>query len=126
MANLSRITPYDDRHRIDGTNNLTGAYTITSGGDNSEDLITTIGGGESSYFTSNRMVDRQLEQKEEIIEQLKDKIELLENERDNKWKRQVEELEEENTELTTKNKKWISKYEAEIEKNKAKFNDLHK
>lgn len=25
-----------------------------------------------------------------------------------------------------KNKKWISKYEDEIEKNKAKFNDLHK
>jgi len=28
--------------------------------------------------------------------------------------------------LVAKNKKWINKYEEEIEKNKAKFNDLHK
>ena len=40
--------------------------------------------------------------------------------------RQVEELEEDKLELAAKNKKWIAKYEDEIEKNKAKFNDLHK
>ena len=68
----------------------------------------------------------QLEQKEDLIEQLKAQIELLESERDNKWKRQIEELEEDKTDLAAKNKKWISKYEEEIEKNKAKFTDLHK
>jgi len=35
-------------------------------------------------------------------------------------------LEEDKLELVAKNKKWIAKYEDEIEKNKAKFNDLHK
>lgn len=68
----------------------------------------------------------QLEQKDDVIEQLKAQVELLESERDNKWKRQVEELEEDKVELAAKNKKWIAKYEEEIEKNKAKFNDLHK
>ena len=67
----------------------------------------------------------QLEQKEDLIEQLKGQIELLESERDNKWKRQIEELEEDKADLAAKNKKWISKYEEEIEKNKAKFTDLH-
>ena len=100
-------------------------YTI-SGGDNSEDLITTIGGNESSFITNKRLVNMQLEQKDDAIEQLKAQIELLESERDNKWKRQVEELEEDKAELAAKNKKWIAKYEDEIEKNKAKFNDLHK
>lgn len=68
----------------------------------------------------------QLDQKEDEISQLKAQIELLEAERDNKWMRQVEELEEEKDELAAKNKKWITKYEEEIEKNKSKFNDLHK
>ena len=35
-------------------------------------------------------------------------------------------MEEDKLELVAKNKKWIAKYEDEIEKNKAKFNDLHK
>jgi len=61
-----------------------------------------------------------------LIEQLKAQIELLESERDNKWKKQAEELEEDKLELIAKNKKWINKYEEEIEKNKAKFNELHK
>lgn len=68
----------------------------------------------------------QMEEKDDEIEQLKSTIELLENERDNKWKRQVQELEDDKVELVTKNKKWISRYEEEIEKNKTKFNDLHK
>lgn len=37
----------------------------------------------------------------------------------------MEELEDENKQLVQKNKKWISKYEEEIEKNKDKFNALH-
>lgn len=53
-------------------------------------------------------------------------VELLESERDNKWKKQVEELEDDKVALAAKNKKWINKYEEEIEKNKAKFDDLHK
>ena len=97
-----------------------------SGGDNSVDLLTTIDGNDSSYFANKKFINMQLEQKDDIIEQHKAQIELLENERDNKWKRQVEELEEEKQELEAKNKKWIAKYEDEIEKNKAKFNELHK
>ena len=88
--------------------------------------MTTIDGDQSSYFTSKRHHNMQLEQKDDVIEQLKAQIELLESERDNKWKRQVEELEEDKSELAVKNKKWIAKYEEEIEKNKAKFNDLHR
>ena len=38
----------------------------------------------------------------------------------------MEELEEDKVELAVKNKKWIAKYEEEIEKNKTKFIDLHK
>ena len=41
----------------------------------------------------------QLEQKDDVIEQLKAQVELLESERDNKWKKQVEELEEDKLEL---------------------------
>ena len=89
--------------------------------------MTTIDGDQSSFYTVKRFQQNvQLEQKEDLIEQLKAQIELLESERDNKWKRQIEELEEDKTELAAKNKKWISKYEEEIEKNKAKFTDLHK
>jgi len=97
-----------------------------SAGDNSVDLLTTIDGNDSSYFQSKRFHNIQLEQKEDLIEQLKAQIELLESERDNKWKKQAEELEEDKLELIAKNKKWINKYEEEIEKNKAKFNELHK
>lgn len=71
-------------------------------------------------------INEQLEQKEDIIEQLKAQIELLESERDNKWKRQVEDLEEDKLQLVAKSKKWIAKYEDEIEKNKVKFTELHK
>lgn len=52
--------------------NMTGMYNYS--GDNSEDLITTIGGNESSFITNNnnkRMVNMQLEQKDDTIEQLK-------------------------------------------------------
>ena len=56
---------------------------------------------------------------------MKAQIELLESERDNKWIRQVEELEEEKLELETKNKKWIAKYDEKIGSYKTKFDDLH-
>ena len=77
-------------------------------------------------FTSKRMHSMALEQKDDVIEQLKAQVELLESERDNKWRRQVEELEEDRLELAAKNKKWIAKYEEEIERSKNTFNDLHK
>ena len=66
---------------------------MTSVNDISGDLLTTINGEQSSYFTTRR--DQVLEQKDDQIEQLKAQIELLESERDTKWKTQVEELEEE-------------------------------
>ena len=114
-----------DKSRI-GLMNTSTPYSGI-GGENSEDLLTTLDGGDqSSYFTTKRFHSMQLEQKDDVIEQLKAQVELLESERDNKWKRQVEELEEDKVELAAKNKKWIAKYEEEIEKNKAKFNDLHK
>ena len=86
-------------------------------------MLTTID-GDTSYFTSKRYHNMQLEQKDDVIEQLKAQIELLESERDNKWKKQVEELEEDKLELAAKNKKWIAKYEEEIERNKTKFSEL--
>jgi ABC-type Fe3+-hydroxamate transport system substrate-binding protein len=100
-------------------------YNMTGSGNNSDDLITTID-GDTSYFTSKRFHNMQIEQKDDVIEQLKAQVELLESERDNKWKKQAEELEEDKLELAQKNKKWIAKYEEEIEKNKSKFTDLHK
>lgn len=111
-------TPYGGEDR-------TAAYSIMNG-DTSGDGLSLIDGDQSSYFTNKRFHNMQLEQKDDVIEQLKAQIELLESERDNKWKRQVEELEEDKVELAAKNKKWIAKYEEEIEKNKAKFTDLHK
>jgi len=39
-----------------------------SGGDNSEDMITTIGGNESSFYTNKRLHNMQLEQKDDAIE----------------------------------------------------------
>jgi len=48
--------------------NVTLGGTVTSGGDNSVDLITTIDGNDSSYFTSKRMINMQLEQKDDVIE----------------------------------------------------------
>lgn len=38
----------------------------------------------------------------------------------------MEELEEDRLELAAKNKKWIAKYEEEIERSKTTFNDLNK
>ena len=52
-----------------------------------EDLMTTIDGDQSSMFTSKRMHSMALEQKDDVIEQLKAQVELLESERDNKWRR---------------------------------------
>lgn len=47
--------------------NLTKGYTI--GGGDSDDLLTTIDGDQSSYFTSaKRYHNMQLEQKEDVIE----------------------------------------------------------
>lgn len=113
--------------RSRGVMDRTAPYTYISNVDNTEDLLTTIDGVDnSSYYTNKRFHSMQLEQKDDVIEQLKAQVELLESERDNKWKKQVEELEEDKVELAAKNKKWIAKYEEEIEKNKAKFNDLHK
>ena len=123
IGNLLGSTPNGEYRNALDDQNMT--YTYPGSGGNSEDLITTID-GDTSYFTSKRFHTMQLEQKDDMIEQLKAQVELLESERDNKWKKQVEELEEDKTELAAKNKKWISKYEEEIEKNKAKFTDLHR
>lgn len=70
---------------------LTNLAGIMSTGENSEDLMTTIDGDQSSFYTVKRYQNIeqnvQLEQKEDLIEQLKAQIELLESERENKWKR---------------------------------------
>ena len=123
LRQIGRLAPFDDaRHRARLELGNTSAY----GGELTEDLMTTIDGDQSSMFTSKRMHSMALEQKDDVIEQLKAQVELLESERDNKWRRQVEELEEDRLELAAKNKKWIAKYEEEIERSKNTFNDLHK
>ena len=56
------------KRRRDGSNrgqNTTLGGTVTSTGDNSVDLITTIDGNESSYFNSKRVINMQLEQKDD-------------------------------------------------------------
>lgn len=66
----------------------------------------------------------QLEEKEEQIEQLKQQIELLEStERDLQTK--VNELTEDNESLDKQVKKWIAKFDQEIEKNSCKFAELN-
>lgn len=80
-----------DTHHLRAHGNIYQGQNMTiggiSGGDNSVDLLTTIDGDNSSYFASKRFHSMQLEQKDDVIDQLKAQIELLESERDNKWKR---------------------------------------
>ena len=83
LRQIGRLAPFDDaRHwaRLELGN--TSAY----GGELTEDLMTTIDGDQSSMFTSKRMHSMALEQKDDVIEQLKAQVELLESERDNKWR----------------------------------------
>ena len=84
LRQIGRLAPFDDaRHRARLELGNTSAY----GGELTEDLMTTIDGDQSSMFTSKRMHSMALEQKDDVIEQLKAQVELLESERDNKWRR---------------------------------------
>jgi len=65
-----------------------------------------------------------MEEKNDLIDQLKAKVELMESERAN-LKQQVDSLQEDNESLNQKNKKWIAKVDEEIEKNSVKVTALN-
>ena len=75
----------------------------------------------NSLFTPDGQFkdDDDLEEKNNQIDDLKSKIELLESEKQN-YNQQLEFLQQENDSLNQKNKKWISKVDEEIEKSRLK------
>lgn len=88
-----------------------------------KNLTTNFG---NSLFTPDGQFkdEEEMDEKNEIIEQLKSQIELMESERTN-LKQQIDTLQEDNESLNQKNKKWIAKVDEEIEKNSVKITQLN-
>ena len=86
LGQIGKLKPFDGNSwGMSNQNNLTGAYTMSAAGDRSEDFITTIDCGEqSSYLNTSRRFFAQISEKDDFIEQLKTKVEMLESEKDNK------------------------------------------
>lgn len=81
-----------------------------------------IGGFTPDNFSGDNVLA--MEEKDDQIEALKSQIELLES-REAAQNIRVDDLTEENENLDKLVKKWISKFDQEIEKNSAKFKDLN-